>query len=232
MNSWIRDFLKNRQQQVVLQGATSTSAPVQSGVPQVSVLGPLLFLLFINDLPEVISTGSTVRPFADDCVLYRRIRSTEDTNALQDDLNSLQNWDRDWLMEFHPEKSKVLHISNKRNPLKYNYNIHGHILEEAETSKYLGINLNRTLSWNNHINTVAKKASNISAFLQRNLHQLPRKSKAQCYQTLVRPLMEYACTIWDPHTKENINKLEAVQRRSARFVYNDQTHNQRNTNAE
>ena len=118
-------------------------------------------------------------------------------------------------MEFHPEKYQVLHISNKRNLLKYNYNIHGHILEEAETSKYLGINLNRTLSWNNHINTVAKKASNISAFLQRNLHQLPRKSKAQCYQTLVRPLMEYACTIWDPHTKENINKLEAMQRRSA-----------------
>ena len=85
----------------------------------------------------------------------------------------------------------------------------------------MGINLDRTVSWNNHINTVAKKASNISAFLQRNLHQLPRKSKAQSYQTLVRPLMEYACTIWDPHTKENINKLEAVQRRSARFVYND-----------
>jgi hypothetical protein len=123
--------------------------------------------------------------------------------------------------EFHPEKCQVLHISNKRNPLEYNYNIHGHILKEAETSKYLGINLNRTLSWNNHINTVAKKASNISAFLQRNLHQLPRKSKAQCYQTLVRPLMEYACTIWDPYNKENINKLKAVQRRSARFIYND-----------
>jgi hypothetical protein len=128
----------------------------------------------VGPLPEVISTGSTVRLFADDCVLYRRIRSTEDTNALQDDLNSLQNWERDWLMEFHPEKCQVLHISNKRNPLEYNYNIHGHILKEAETSKYLGINLNRTLSWNNHINTVAKKASNISAFLQRNLHQLPK----------------------------------------------------------
>ena len=116
-------------------------------------------------------------------------------------------------MEFHPEKCQVLHISNMRNPLKYNYNIHGHtrILEEDETSKYLSINLNRTLSWNNHINTVAKKASNIRAFLQRNLHQLPRKSKAQCYQTLVRPLMEYACTIWDPYNKENINKLKAVQ---------------------
>jgi hypothetical protein len=122
----------------------------------------------VGPLPEVISTGST--DFADDCVLYRRIRSTEVTNALQDDLNSLQNWERDWLMEFHPEKCQVLHISNKRNPLEYNYNIHGHILKEAETSKYLGINLNRTLSWNNHINTVAKKASNISAFLQRNLH--------------------------------------------------------------
>jgi hypothetical protein len=91
--------------------------------------------------------------------------------------------------------------------------------------KRLGINLNRTLSWNNHINTMAKKASNIiSAFLQRNLHQHPRKSKAQCYQKLVRPLMEYDCTIWDPHTKENINKLEAEQRRSARFVYNDFRH--------
>jgi hypothetical protein len=74
------------------------------------VLDPLLFLLFINDLPEVISTGSTVILFADDCVWYRRIRSTEDTNALQDDLNSLQNWERDWLMEFHPEKYQVLHI--------------------------------------------------------------------------------------------------------------------------
>ena len=118
IHSWIRDFLSNRTQTVLLDGIKSDIAPVQSGVPQGSVLGPLLFLLFINDLPEYISSESTVRLFADDCVLYRNIKSEEDSYKLQQDLDKLQIWESDWLMGFHPKKCQVLHITNKGSQLK------------------------------------------------------------------------------------------------------------------
>ena len=104
---WIGDFLGGGgTQQVLLEGVTSSTAPVQSGVPQGSVLGPLLFLLFINDLPDAVSEGSAVRLFADDCALYRDIKSAADVIQLQEDLNNLQKWETDWLMEFHPKKCK------------------------------------------------------------------------------------------------------------------------------
>ena len=221
IHRWISDFLHERTQTVVLENSRSKTAPVQSGVPQGSVLGPLLFLLYINDLPDYIHNNSTVRLFADDCVLYRPINTSEDTTKLQEDLEALQLWEKDWLMEFHPQKCQVLHITNKKNPLKQPYNIHGHVLEIVETAKYLGVNIHNRLNWNYHINQVAKKANNTRAFLQRNLHQCPRKTKDLCYKTLVRPLMEYGCVIWDPYTASNIQALEMVQRRSARFVTGD-----------
>lgn len=124
-------------------------------------------------------------------------------------------------MEFHPHKCQVLHITNKTKPLKHLYNIHGHILEEVESAKYLGVNIHQKLSWNTHINQVAKKANNTRAFLQRNIQQCPRKTKELCYKTLIRPQMEYASIIWDPHTAAYTNNLEMVQRRSARFVMGD-----------
>ena len=176
-NKWISDFLHQRTQQVVLEGSKSKVAPVQSGVPQGSVLGPTLFLLYINDLPNYLQNNSSVRLSADDCVLYRNINKEEDAMALQEDLEALQSWERDWLMEFHPNKCQVLHITTKTKPLKHQYNIHGHILEEAESAKYLGVNIHHKLSWNTHINQVVKKANNTRAFLQRNIQQCPRKTK-------------------------------------------------------
>ena len=125
---------------MILNGSKSGEAPVQSGVPQGSVLGPLLFLLFINDLPNYVSPESTTRMFADDCALYRPIHTDQDARALQQDLDGLQRWEKDWLMEFHPQKCQILHITNKRKPIRQPYNIHGHILEEADTAKYFGLN--------------------------------------------------------------------------------------------
>ena len=120
LHSWISDFLAKRKQQVVLDGHTSTSAPVSSGLPQGSVLGPLLFLIFINDLPEYVSSDCTTRLFADDCVIYRRIKSHKDAVKLQSDLNGLLRWENDWMMQFHPTKCQVILITNKRYPVKTN----------------------------------------------------------------------------------------------------------------
>ena len=126
--TWIKNFLSDRKQSVVLEGSKSHSAAVESGVPQGSVLGPTLFLAYINDLPSYIKNGSTARLFADDCVLYHTIESQEDSAKLQGDLDALQRWEDDWLMEFHPQKCQTLHITNKRNVIKHKYQIHGHEL--------------------------------------------------------------------------------------------------------
>lgn len=217
---WIRDFLSGRNQRVIVDGKSSNNAPVQSGVPQGSVLGPLMFLLFINDLPEYVHQ-SNVRLFADDCVLYRNICNNTDTIKLQEDLNSLLQWETDWQMEFHPSKCQLLRVTNKRKPVTNSYNIRGHRLEVVDSAKYLGVTIHKNLRWNEHIDNITKKANSTRAFIQRNLQHCPRNTKAACYTTLVRPLVEYACTVWDPHTALNIQKLEAVQRRSARFVMNN-----------
>jgi hypothetical protein len=150
-NQWIANFLEGRTQQVLVEGVKSTTVPVHSGVPQGSVLGLLLFLIYVNDLPDVVSEGSTTRLFADDCALYKDIKTTEDARKLQDDLEHLQKWERDWLMEFHPKKCQVTNITSKRNIISHKYNIHGHTLEVVDSANYLGLNIHKSLKWNDHL---------------------------------------------------------------------------------
>ena len=216
---WIESFLSNRSQQVLIDGQMSTPSPVTSGVPQGTVLGPLLFLLYINDMPEKVS--STTRLFADDSLLYRKVKTERDSAILQEDLRKLETWEQDWQMAFNPSKCEVIHITGKRNPLKTKYQLHGHNLNVTKSGKYLGVTLTEKLNWNEHVDITAKKANNSLAFLRRNLASCPKDIKAQSYKSLVRPILEYASTSWDPHTSTNINRLEAVQRRAARFVEGD-----------
>ena len=122
LNDWVADFLRDRQQEVVLEGAYSSPTQVTSGVPQGTVLGPLLFLVYINDMPECIN--STVRLFADDSLLYRIIRSKEDQTILQEDLRRLQDLERKWQMQFNADKCKVIRITKKKNPTICNYSLH------------------------------------------------------------------------------------------------------------
>ena len=132
-NTWIRDFLSNRRQVVVVEGEKSYAAEVKSGVPQGSVLGPSLFLFYINDIED--NMESTVRLFADDTIVYLAVSSTQDAETLQNDLNKLGIWERKWHMEFHPEKCQVLTITRKRKPIVYNHTLHEHTLEHVETAK-------------------------------------------------------------------------------------------------
>lgn len=204
-------------QQVVVDGQFSTEAKVTSGVPQGSVLGPLLFVIFINDLPDSVR-NSSVRLFADDCVLYKRITSRQDCAGLQEDLNRLQEWEEQWMMKFHPSKCQVVHVTNKRQTILCPYTIHGHILEEVNSAKYLGVHIDSKLNFNTHIDSITKKANSTRAFLSRNFSHCSQKIKEATYTTFIRPIVEYAAPIWDPHTQKNVNRLEQVQRSCARYV--------------
>ena len=126
VRGWIKDFLTHRTQQVTVEGVMSDSVDVLSGVTQGTVLGPLLFLVFINDIPDCVR--SKIRLFADYCILYRRIKNRNDCNVLQDDLNSLAEWERKWGMVFHPERCCAIRATRSRNPISSNYSLKGHII--------------------------------------------------------------------------------------------------------
>ena len=218
--SWIRDFLTDRTQQVILEGKKSNQSDVSSGVPQGTVRGPLLFLVFINDLPDYVS--SEIRLFADDALLYRPIRSQDNVTSLQKDLENLQVWEDRWFMSFNPDKCEVLRITNKRkNILETDYTIHGSTLRTVDNAKYLGVTIQSNLSWKPHINNITKRANSTLGFLRRNLRKCPSKIKEQAYRTYVRPTLEYASSVWDSSIKDQVTQIEKVQRRAARFTKAD-----------
>ena len=213
---WINSFLINRSQSVVVSGTKSSSIPVKSGVPQGSVLGPSLFLFYINDIPMQVT--STVRLFADDTIMYLSIRNSSDASKLQQDLDRLEAWEGRWLMHFHPEKCAVIHITKSRSPVLCQYHLHGHTLGSVNEAKYLGVTISKDLGWGPHVRQVAKKANRTLAFLRRNLNIHSAGIKALAYKSIVRPSMEYASAAWDPYRQVDIDALEMVQRRGARYV--------------
>ena len=216
---WIGAFLGDRTQNVVVEGKRSPAAPVMSGVPQGTVLGPLLFLIFINDLPSVVK--SQVRLFADDCLMYRSIESIHDQESLQGDLRSLEQWADTWGMRFNAKKCQILTISKRKSPLSYFYTLCNHTLDNIDHAKYLGVTISHDLSWSPHVQSVYNKANSTLGFLRRTLRRCPSSLKETSYISLVRSVMEYACPIWDPHLIKDSHMLESVQRRAARFIKGD-----------
>ena len=232
-NRWIKNFLSDRTQAVVVEGETSSAINVKSGVPQGSVLGPCLFLLYINDLPSRVDSVS--RLFADDTLLHRLIATMHDRQKLQEDLKALEKWEEEWDMDFHPKKCNVLPVSRKQkkkskkkksntiddeedDPVKYE--LHGHQLEVVSSAKYLGVTLDKRAEWTKHIDNIYSKANRLLGFLRRNLRVATSKTKELAYKALVRPVLEYSCCVWDPHYQKDIDKLEKIQRRAARYVLN------------
>ena len=213
---WIASFLSQRTQQVLVEGQSSEKVPVISGVPQGSVLGPILFLIFINDLPD--NLHSKARMFADDCIVYREIKSNKDQLTLQEDLDTLAAWEQKWGMDFHPQKCNVLRVSRAKSPMTFSYRLKGTVLAEEATSKYLGVDLQNNLSWNQHVSRVTKKANSMLGFLRRNLRKASEETKAQAYMSMVRSKIDYCSTVWNPHQRDQKYQVEMVQRRAARFV--------------
>ena len=215
------DFLSSRSQRIVLDSGTSASAPVLSGVPQGTVLGPILFLIYflINDLPDRV-INSTICLFADDCIAYRPIRSKKDTELLQSDLDYVGSWEKTWLMQFNADKCFTMRAGRSKTIIKKSYKLRDHPLQSTDSVKYLGLTLTSDLKFNIHINNVTAEANNILGLLRRNIKISSQSDKTQAYQSLVRPHLEYAAKVLSPDTSDNIKKVEMVQGRAARYLCN------------
>ena len=214
--NWVRAFLGSRSQRVVIEGEESESIPVTSGVPQGSVLGPILFLIYINDLPDEVC--SQVRLFADDTALYLTMESEDSGSTLQSNLDILSMWETRWDMEFNPSKCQVVHVAGSKRPVKRDYILHGQVLESVTCAKYLGVDISCSLTWNSHIDRITGSANRTLGFVRRNIKTRMSKVRETAYNTLVRPQLEYASAVWDPHNKNRISQIEQVQRRAARWT--------------
>jgi ribonuclease P/MRP protein subunit RPP40 len=212
----VESLLSDRSQNVLVEGALSESVPVPSGVPQGSVLGPLLFIIFINDLASNIS--SNIRLFADDCCIYRTIKSNNDQIALQKDLNAIEAWCTKWGMELNLKKCVSMTVSRRLHKIDRNYTIGGVDLDKVDSYKYLGVVLNSKLSFNEQVDGAILRANKALGFVRRNLKSCLKETKLKCYKTLIRPHLEYASSSWDPFLASHVHKLEMVQHRAARFI--------------
>ena len=177
---WIDYFLCFRQQRVAVNGVKSDWAPVLSGVPQGTVLGPLLFSLYTNDISSYIE--SEIRLFADDCVCYREIKDEDDTMKLQSDIDRLGSWARKLGMGFQPVKCNMMQLTRKRiKNIHASYTLEGTDLENFESIKYLGVTITSDLRWNTHASNVCTKANRTLGFPRRNLYSCPQEVKEATY---------------------------------------------------
>lgn len=214
--SWIKNFLTGRVQYTVVANNESTRVDVVSGVPQGSVLGPLLFIIFINDIPDKIS--STIRLFADDCVLYRRISCCTDQITLQNDLSNIHNWCSRWLMQLNTQKCKFMQVSRKRTNFSFQYSVNFQPLTQVDSYRYLGVIITSKLTWSEHIEQLVTASAKSLGYIKRSLTSCPPQIRKLAYETFTRTKLEYASAIWNPHQNYLIDALEAIQNRAARFI--------------
>ena len=203
---------------MVVNGQESVWRDVRSGVPQGSVLGPLLFVLFINDLLECTDTESSLYLFADDNKLFRRIQSDQDCRSLQADLIRMKEWTDKWLLTFHPDKCKYMRIGST-GALDAGYKLDlDQQLPRIEIEKDLGVQIDDKLSFSNHISEKINKANKIMGLIRRTFVSLDKTSFVPLYTSLVRPILEYANQVWNPYLVKDIVAIENVQRRATRML--------------
>ena len=218
-SKWIQAFLSNRKQKVRVNGAESQWVPVLSGIPQGSILGPILFSLFVNDLPNEVQ--SLISLFADDTKIHLPLVSDDSSNQLQEDLWKLETWAGIMQMRFHPHKCKVMHLG--KNNTKKEYFMHTadgelHKLEEAIVEKDLGVHTDNSLKFSEHCQNKVNTANKTLRYIRHTFKYMDEDMFLLLYKALVRPHVEYATCIWNPYLKYNMDMIERVQRRATKIV--------------
>ena len=216
---WIEAFLSNRRQKVIANEAESGWSDVKSGIPQGSVLGPVLFTLFVNDIPPLLKCFTAM--YADDTKLHATVDSDEDQQQLQEDIWRIQDWAKQMQMKFHPDKCKIMYLG-KNNPHRdyclLNDDFSVHMLEETELEKDLGVYVDNSLSFTQHCQQKINTAIKMVNYIKHTFKFIDKEIFVFLYKSLVRPHLEFASCIWSPSQKYNIIKIEKVQRRATKLV--------------
>ena len=218
--SWLCSYLSNRQQFVCVSGKHSQSIAVRSGVPQGSVLGPLLFLIYINDITTLnFSSNSRLTLYADDILLYKPIRCKTSYKELQQDIDCLSQWSENHMLSFNIDKCKCMLLSNRQNITPPPLSLNNQSLEFVQEYKYLGVVLTNNLCWSSHIQYISNKARRVLGIIYRNISPNIEDclTVLKLYMALVRPHLEYAAQIWNPHLVKDIKSLEKIQKFALRI---------------
>ena len=219
---WFECYLTSRLQCVAINGSVSELLPVMSGVPQVSILGPLLFIIYINDLPVVIQY-STILLFADDTKCAKSVASQSEYQQLQNDLDSLDTWRHTWNLPFNENKFRFLQFSaNASMDLHpHPYSIEGHNITPATSPKDLGILFTNTLNWAEHYNLVTSRAYRQLGLLRRTFSSPNISARKKLYLSLIRFKLTSCSPVWRPSLIKHIELLETVQRRATKSILNN-----------
>jgi hypothetical protein len=195
--NWFSNYLRGRTQRVIVDGVASEWSTVTSGVPQGSILGPMLFLLFINDLPDAIPPTTSTGLYADDTKLYKAITSNEDCAHLQTALSRAEDWSNKANINFNSSKCKVLTISRRRRPITTNYHLGSTDLKRVDSEVDLGITVTSNLCWNTHITQIVNKSNKMLGLLRRTCPLLTDCDvRRTLYLSLVKSQLCYATEVW------------------------------------
>ena len=213
---WMKNYLRGREMRTVIRNEGSPWLEVTSGVPQGSVLGPIMFGIYVNDLVEGI--GSYINLFADDAKLLRRVNNVDDCRKLQEDLDKVGEWGRKWQMEFNPKKCRVMEFGKSKRRVHWDYKMEGVGLVKTNEEVDLGVTVTEGLTPDRHIHKVTAKANNLLRRVKMAFTYLDKDMMRKIIVTMVRPILEYAAVVWSPHKKKNVRKLERVQRAATKMA--------------
>ncbi len=227
---FIMNYLRGRDQRVIIGNSKSEPLPVLSGVPQGSILGPILFVLFINDLPAGLDPGTEVALYADDTKIWRSINNQQDHEILQSDINYLNMWAEKNKMCFHPQKCKVLSVLSKPSPflgilpnIEYIYNLGDGILKFADSERDLGVDMTKNFTFNDQCSRLLAKASQQFGLTKRTCSFVKDTHRRRSlFLALVRSQFEHCSPIWRPTSKTSIEKFEGFQKRCIKWILSEE----------
>jgi hypothetical protein len=212
---WLQAYLHGRRQRVRVGHVLSEWSSVTSGVPQGSILGPILFIMYINDMDTVLN-NATIYKFADDTKVVSTANTTEDCDCLQKNIAALEEWSNKWKMPFNSRKSAVMHFG--KGNARSAYSMNGDLIPDSDVERDLGVYVDSNLNFSTHIDTVVGKARKLCGWIHRVYITRNTDVLLRLYTTVVRPVLEYASVIWSPDTRAQIDKIEKVQRQFTKRI--------------